>query len=104
RGRMKDRIRRMGENVSAAELEEITAGHPDVIESAAYAVPGEFGEDEIKLDVIARSSDLSPEQLREWLVAKLPRFMVPRYLELCTDLPKTPSGKIEKHKLAARGV
>ena len=55
KGRMNDRIRRMGENVSAAELEEVTAGHPDVIEAAAYAVPGEFGEDEIKLDVIARS-------------------------------------------------
>ena len=104
KGRMNDRIRRMGENVSAAELEETAAGHPDVIEAAAYAVPGEFGEDEIKLDVIVRTSTLTPAELHAWLVERLPRFMIPRYFELCADLPKTPSGKIEKHKLSIRGT
>ncbi len=102
-GRKRDRIRRRGENISATELEEIASGHDAVIEAAAYAVPGEFGEDEVKLDVVARG-ELAMPALHAWLVERLPRYMVPRYLELCTEFPKTPSERIEKHRLAARGL
>ena len=59
RGRKQDRIRRRGENVSAAELEQIALGHPAVGEAAAFGVPGEFGEHEIKLDVVC-VSDVGP--------------------------------------------
>jgi crotonobetaine/carnitine-CoA ligase len=102
-GRRRDRIRRRGENISATELEEIASGHEAVLEAAAYAVPGEFGEDEVKLDVVTRGELTLPE-LHAWLVTRLPRFMVPRYLERCQEFPKTPSERIEKHKLAARGI
>ena len=102
-GRKGDRIRRRGENISAAELENVAVGHDAVIEAAAYAVPGEFGEDEVKLDVVA-STDLTLPALHAWLLERLPLFMVPRYLEHCDEFPKTPSERIEKHKLAARGV
>ena len=74
-----------------------------MIEAAAYAVPGEFGEDEVKLDVVTRT-ELTMTALHAWLVERLPRFMVPRYLERCAEFPKTPSERIEKHKLAATGV
>ncbi len=77
-------------------------GHDAVIEAAAYAVPGEFGEDEVKLDVVA-AGDLTMPALHAWLVERLPRYMVPRYLERCSEFPKTPSERIEKHKLATRG-
>jgi crotonobetaine/carnitine-CoA ligase len=102
-GRKRDRIRRRGENISATELEEIASGHDAVIEAAAYAVPGEFGEDEVKLDIVA-SGELTMPALHAWLVERLPRYMVPRYLERCTEFPKTPSERIEKHRLAARGL
>ena len=61
-GRRQDRIRRRGENVSAAELEFIALGHADVLEAAAFGVPGELGEHEIKLDVVAAraASSTSP--------------------------------------------
>jgi crotonobetaine/carnitine-CoA ligase len=103
-GRRQDRIRRRGENISAAELEAIAAGHPDVVESAAYGVPGEFGEDDVKLDVVLSDDAGSLEDLHAWLAERLPRYMVPRYLEACAAFPKTPSERIEKYKLLARGV
>jgi crotonobetaine/carnitine-CoA ligase len=102
RGRMQERIRRRGENISALELELVTLRHPQVLEAAAFAVPGEFGEDDVKLDVVAQG-ELGLEELRGWLVENLPRFMVPRYLELRESFPKTPSERVEKYKLAAEG-
>jgi crotonobetaine/carnitine-CoA ligase len=102
RGRGQDRIRRRGENVSAVELEFIAMRHPDVVEAAAYGVPGELGEDEIKLDVVAQGVEL--DALHAWLVERLPRFAVPRYLEAVEEMPKTPSQKIAKYKLAERGL
>jgi crotonobetaine/carnitine-CoA ligase len=102
-GRKRDRIRRRGENISATELEEIASGHDAVIEAAAYAVPGEFGEDEVKLDFVA-GGELTMASLHAWLAERLPRYMVPRYLERCDEFPKTPSERIEKHRLAERGL
>ena len=99
RGRGSDRIRVRGENVTAAELEAVACEHEVVLEAAAYAVPGEFGEDEIKLDVRCPDAiDLAI--LHEWLTERLPKFMVPRYLEQRTEFPRTGTQKIEKFRLA----
>ncbi len=104
-GRRQDRIRRRGENVSAAELEFIALGHPDVLEAAAFGVPGELGEHEIKLDVVAAEGrELDLGAYHDWLEERLPRYMVPRYLELRPSFPKTPSERIEKYKLMQEGV
>jgi carnitine-CoA ligase len=103
-GRRQDRIRRRGENVSADELEFVALQHPDVLEAAAFGVPAELGEHEVKLDVVMRESGPSLTELHSWLVGKLPRYMVPRYLQRRTLMPKTPTQKIEKFKLAAEGV
>ena len=103
RGRGHDRIRRRGENISAVELEFIAMRHPEVVEAAAYGVPGEFGEDEVKLDVVAATT-LDLDRLHGWLVEGLPRHMVPRYLEEIEEMPKTPSQKIQKYRLAEAGL
>jgi crotonobetaine/carnitine-CoA ligase len=100
RGRMQERIRRRGENISALELELVTLRHPQVLEAAAFGVPGEFGEDDVKLDVVIKG-ELALEDLCEWLAANLPRYMVPRYLERRDAFPKTPSERVEKYKLAS---
>jgi crotonobetaine/carnitine-CoA ligase len=102
-GRLQDRIRRRGENISAAELESIAMGHPQVTEAAAVAVPGEFGEHEVKLDV-ATLGDFDVEAYHAWLQERLPRFMVPMYIELHDELPKSASAKIQKHKLSEGGA
>jgi carnitine-CoA ligase len=103
RGRMQERIRRRGENVSAFELETVALMHDQVVECAAYGVPGEFGEHDVKLDCVIRG-DLAQADLHAWLVGNLPRYMVPRYVEFRDAFPKTPSERIEKYRLAAEPV
>jgi crotonobetaine/carnitine-CoA ligase len=97
-GRTQDRIRRRGEMVGAMEVELGVLAHPDVLEAAAYAVPSPLGEDDIKLDVVARPG-LTMDALAAWCEQNLPRYMVPRYYEPRDAFPKTPSERIEKYKL-----
>jgi carnitine-CoA ligase len=103
RMRNADAIRRRGENVSAVELEAVALEHPDVVDAAAFGVPSELGEHDVKLDLVTRT-EADPDELHDWLVEQLPRFMVPRYLEIRESLPKTVSERVEKYKLAAEGV
>jgi crotonobetaine/carnitine-CoA ligase len=99
-GRMKDAIRVRGENVSAAELESIAEQHPDVAASAAVAVPGELGEDDILLHVElipGRAPDAGA--IFDHIAARAPRFMVPRYLRFMEGLPRTATEKVQKSAL-----
>ncbi|GIU93376.1 MAG: ATP-dependent acyl-CoA ligase [Acidimicrobiia bacterium] len=98
RGRKQERIRRRGENISAPELEYVALRHPKVVEAAAYGVPSELGEEDVKLDV-RLSEPVPPAELHAWLVENLPRYMVPRYLEIRDSFPKTPSERIQKYLL-----
>jgi len=71
-----------------------------VLESAAIAVPSEFGEDEVKAVVVLREGErASPDELWAFCEEHMPRFWVPRYLELRNAMPKTPSQKIQKYLL-----
>ena len=105
RDRMKDAIRRRGENISSFEVEGIVNQHPEVVESAAVAVPSEHTEDEVMVFVrLAEGSGLRERDLLEDLVPRMPRFMVPRYIEFVEELPKTPTDRVKKRELRARGV
>jgi len=97
-GRKKDRIRRRGEMVGATEVEIPVLTLPTVIEAAAYGVPSDLGEEDIKLDIVATES-LDVPGLRSWCEKHLPSYMVPRYIEQRESFPKTPSERIEKHRL-----
>jgi crotonobetaine/carnitine-CoA ligase len=99
KGRKVERIRRRGENISAPELEYVVLTHPDVIEAAVYGVPSELGEEDVKLDVRVQN-DLAAADLRDWLVDNVARYMVPRYIELRDEFPKTPSERIQKYILS----
>lgn len=99
RGRKQEHIRRRGENVSAPELEHVALSHNAVLEAAAYGVPSELGEHDIKLDVVL-TEDIAIADLHEWLRDNLPKYMVPRYLERRPSFPKTPSERVEKYRLA----
>ncbi len=98
KGRKVERIRHRGENIAAAELEFVVLRHPDVVECAAYGLDSEFGEEDVKVDVVVQN-DLSLEALRSWMQDNLPRYMVPRYMELRSEFPKTPSERIQKYLL-----
>lgn len=103
--RMKDALRRRGENVSSFEVESTVNEHPDVYESAVVAVPAEIGEDEIKVVVVPQEGAvIDREALIHFLVDRLPYFMVPRYVEIADALPKTPTHKVQKALLRERGL
>ncbi len=103
--RTKDAIRRRGENVSSFEVEREINAHPEVAESAVVAVPSEFVEDEIKACVVVRAGcALEPQQLHRFLEPRLPKFALPRYIEILPALPKTPTEKVRKGELRATGV
>jgi crotonobetaine/carnitine-CoA ligase len=100
--RLKDAIRRRGENISSYEVEQAVLGHPDIAECAAVAAPArtEAGEDEVAVFVVAAErSALSIGEVREWCRRRLPAFAVPEYITLMDELPMTPSGKVRKVEL-----
>jgi len=103
--RFKDAIRRRGENISSFEVENEVCAHPAVQEAAAVAAPSEVGEDEVLVVVSPRPGQtVDPAALIEFLIPRMPRFMVPRYIRILAELPKTPTQKVQKHLLRAEGV
>jgi crotonobetaine/carnitine-CoA ligase len=105
RDRIKDVIRRRGENISTHDIEMVIDAHPLVVESAAVAFPSELSEDDIKVFVVLKAgADLSAAALIRYCEDNMPRQMVPRYVELKTALlPRTPSEKIAREELRALG-
>jgi len=105
RGRLKDFIRRRGENVSAFEVEREALTHPAVSEAAAVGVPSELGEEEVKLCVIPHEgATLAPTDLDRHLRPRLAAFMRPRYIEVRADFPRTPTQRVQKFRLREEGV
>lgn len=99
-GRLKDAIRRRGENISAFEVEEGLLTHPDILECAVIGVPSELTEEEVKACIVRRPhSDLTQDAVIEHAQRTLARFQVPSEIEFLDELPKTPTGKIAKHRL-----
>jgi crotonobetaine/carnitine-CoA ligase len=107
--RLKDAIRRRGENISSQMIEGIVNAHPLIKESAVVAVSaglGEGSEDEVKLCVVLKegSGDLSHLALHQFCQENMPYFAVPRYIEFIDQLPKTANEKIRKVVLREQGV
>jgi crotonobetaine/carnitine-CoA ligase len=103
--RMKDAMRRRGENISSFEVEAEVVAYPSVREAAAYAVPSDLGEDDVMISVApVAGKDIDPKDLVEFLGERMPYFMVPRYIRVLDELPKTPSSKVMKHVLRSEGV
>lgn len=103
--RMKDCIRRRGENISSYEVEKTIIGYPTVAESAAYAVNSELSEDEVMVAIVLQpGTTLDPVDLLDWLQERLAHFAVPRFVRFVEEMPKTPSQRIQKFKLRDEGV
>ena len=98
--RLKDAIRRRGENISAYEVEEAIRSHSAVEDVAVYPVKADASEDEVAVSVIVKAgSVLQQEDLIRHCDRNLAYFMVPRYVELVEAFPRTVNQKIEKYKL-----
>jgi carnitine-CoA ligase len=103
--RMKDAIRRRGENVSSYEVEQVLLSHPDVAEAAAFPVRSELAEDEVMVVIVPRDGhSLTPVVLSEYCKGRMPAFAIPRFIEFLTALPMTENGKVQKFRLRDRGV
>ena len=103
--RVKDSLRRRGENISSVEVETVVRGHPSVLEAAVVGVPSDLGEDDIFLFVTVRPDcSLDYPELLDFCGTRMPYFSVPRYVETLGELPKTIIGRVRKDILRARGV
>jgi crotonobetaine/carnitine-CoA ligase len=103
--RIKDAIRRRGENISSFEVEQVLLSHPAVASCAVYPVRSELAEDEVMAALVAREgAALDPAELARFCEGRLPYFAVPRYIDVLADLPRTENGKVQKFKLRERGV
>lgn len=103
--RLKDTIRRRGENISSWEVERVVAGHPGVAQVAAYGVPSALSEEDVMVAVVpAARHPLDPAEMIAHCTGKLTAFAVPRYVRVVPELPMTPSQRVEKYKLRAEGV
>jgi carnitine-CoA ligase len=99
-GRKKEVIRRRGENVAPAEIEEALVSHPDVLEAAVVGVPSELSEEDIKAFVVMRDgADADLDELRDWASQRLTAFKVPSQYEVLDELPLTATGRVAKHRL-----
>jgi crotonobetaine/carnitine-CoA ligase len=103
--RLKDSIRRRGENVSAWEVEQVLLAHPRVQAAAVVGVPAELGEDDVLACVVpCPGPALDPADLVRHCQAALAAFAVPRYVDVLDELPLTENGKVRKQALRERGV
>lgn len=104
-GRLKDMIRRSGENISTTEVEGILVQHARIKLSAVLPVPDELRGEEVKAYIVLQDGEtketVPPEEIVAFARERLAYFKVPRYIEYVDDLPRTPSERIEKHKLIA---
>ena len=103
--RIKDAIRRRGENISSIEVESQIMEYNAVQECAAIAVPSEYGEDEVMAVLAAKpGKKVDPAALLDFLQPRMAHFMIPRYIRIMDELPKTPTTKIQKAPLRAAGI
>lgn len=108
--RIKDVIRRRGENISSFEVETEVMSHPLVKEAAAVAVQNpdveeSAGDEEVKIAVVLEpGAELDPVELTEYLAGRMPAFWVPRFIEYLPELPRTESHKLKKSDLRDAGI
>jgi len=103
--RMKDAIRRRGENISSWDVENVVNSHSAVEVAAVIGVPSDLSEEEVMVVVVAeRDGAVTPEELLDLCQERLPHFAVPRFVRFVEELPRTPSQRIEKFRLREIGV
>lgn len=103
--RIKDTVRRRGENISSFEVEAAVRGHPDIDDVAAVGVKSEIEEQEVLIAVTVKAGrTLDPRELTEYLIPRLAYFMVPRYIRVVAEIPKTETNKARKVVFREEGI
>ena len=103
--RVKDAIRRRGENISSMEVEHEINAHPAVLECAVVPVEDPLAEQEVMAVIVAKQgAAIDHAELVRFLEPRMAYFMVPRYIDVIDEMPRTPTGKIRKVELRERGL
>ena len=103
--RIKDAIRRRGENISSWEVEQALLSHPDIKNAAVVGVPTQVGEEDVMAFIVPCDGNLpEPDAVIRFLENRIARFAIPRYLEFMDELPLTENGKVKKYMLKEWGV
>ena len=103
--RKTDSMRRRGENISSFEVENMIEKHPGVAECAAFGVPSELGEDEVMVWLKPREGHtLDLRDLMRFCAGNMAYFMVPRYVDVVDDIPRTGTLRVQKSDMKKRGV
>lgn len=99
-GRLKELIIKGGENIAPKEIDEACYKHPAILQAAAVGIPDErYGEDIMLCCTLKPGHALSEDELRLHCEAHLGKFKSPKIIKFMEDLPKGPSGKIQRLKL-----
>ena len=103
--RLKDCIRRRGENISSFELEKTLLRHSSIQEAVALAAPSELGEDDVRVVLVLKPDKaLTPEEVIDFCLENMAYFMVPRYVEYRSSIPKTATQRAQKYLLRDEGL
>ena len=102
--RLKDAIRRRGENISSYEVEQVLLSHSSVEMAAVFPVRSELAEDEVMATIVLKPGcRLEPLDLMAFCEPRMPYFAIPRFLDFVAELPRTENGKVQKFRLRERG-
>lgn len=104
--RKKDMIRRMADNISATEVEQVLMSHPRIAEAAVVPVPDLVRGEEVKAYILLAGSEtpesVTPEEIVAFCLERIAKFKVPRYIEYIEEFPRSASGKIQKNILVGQ--
>jgi long-chain acyl-CoA synthetase len=101
-GRIKELIIRGGENIYPAEVEQVIANHPDVVDAAVVGKPDEALGETVVAFVVTRDKTLDLDDVRNFVAERLSDFKVPAEFHSLEEIPRTGSGKIMRHRLRDR--
>ena len=102
-GRLKELINRGGEKISPREVDEVLLAHPAVRQAVCFAVAhAQLGEEIGAAVEVRANASVTVSELRAWVGERLPAFKVPRVIRFLDEIPKGPTGKLQRVGLAAR--
>ncbi len=100
-GRLKELINRGGEKIAPQEVDDVLITHPAVAQAATFAVPdARLGEEIVAAVVLHPKAAATAAEIRQFAAARLADFKVPRQVLLVEDIPKSPTGKLQRRVLA----
>ena len=103
--RMKDMMRRGGENIASKEIEGVLLSHPKVLNAVAYPVPDPLWMQEVKVIIIPKPGETATAaEFWDWCDQHLAKYKVPRYVEFRDVLPTAGSGRVQKQALRAEPI